>query len=241
MDDYGLSPMSMLRIMSPILVIGPIVLWFLVTGPFVLYLVARWRANRDPVGDPHLGLKIAFHYFGLLGAQFALAGGLLLVWSMLGKWSSDERGEVLRSAFAMLVPGVIVYATHVALLRRTNDDRATIARRLFQGYNLLLVGLVGFTGFVLVFHALFMKGSSGEFGRFAASLLIVYGAAWGFCGVRFTKLVLESNPPDSGAPPREIGPAVPMPVQQQPSQPSPPSGPSLPPLGGGSFPPIESK
>jgi len=235
MDDYGTS-MMLLRYLSPMLVIGPIVLWLLVMGPFVLYLIARWRANRDPAGDPQLGLKIAFHYFGLLGAQFALFGLLLFIWAIVGKWSSDERGDVLRTAFALLVPGVIVYVTHVALLRRTNDGAVMIARRLFEGYNLIIVGLLGFTGFMLVFHALFMKGSSGELGRFSAAMLITYGSAWAVCGVKFTRLTLE-NPPDMPLLPPSPTSA---PAPQAPAPPT-TSGPTLPPLSTGSFPPIEPK
>src|SRR5512146_410476 len=230
MDEYGLSPLTMLRIMSPILVIGPIVLWLLVMGPFVLYLIARWRAHRAAEGDPQLGLKVALHYFGLLGAQVALAGAMLLVWAIVGKWSSSERGDVARTAFGLLVPSLIIYGVHIAALRRTNDERALIARRLFQGYHLIIVGLVGFTGFVLVFQALFQKGSSGDFGRFAAALLVVYGGAWAVSAIRFARLSLGATP----EPPRDAG-SPPAPTATAPAA---PSGPTLPSLGGGSFPPV---
>jgi hypothetical protein len=237
MDEYGVSPLSMMRLLSPVFIIGPIILWLLVMGPFVLYLVARWRANRDPAGDPQLGLKVAFHYFGLLGFQFALAGTMLVVWAIVGKWGSSGRGDAARFGFGLLIPALIVYFTHLSLLRRTNDDRVRIARRLFGGYNLLVVGMIGFTALMLVFNALFQKGSSGDFGRFSASLLIVYGTAWAVCGFRFANLTFDT-PFDTGSPPLDAGSP---PIGQGPTAPGVPAGPTLPALGGGSFPPIEPK
>jgi hypothetical protein len=233
MDDYGVSPLMMLRLLSPLLVIGPIVLWFLIAGPFVLYLVARWRAHREPVVDPQLGLKTALNYFGMIGFQLALFGAMMIVWMIVTKEASGDRGAFLRVAFGFLIPALIVYGVHHMLLKRTNQREFMGVTRLFQGYNLLVTGLVGVTSFFLVFQALFSKGSSGEMGRISAAMLVVYGSAWAVCGLQFARTVLDTSyepPRDTGTPPSVVAP-----------QPPATGGHTLPSLGGGSFPPIAPK
>ena len=232
MDEYGVSPLMMLRLLSPLLVIGPIVLWFLIAGPFVLYLVARWRAHREPVVDPQLGLKTALHYFGMIGFQLALFGAMIVVWMIVTKEATSDRGSFLRVAFGFLIPALIIYGVHASLLKRTNQHQFMGVTRLFQGYNLLVTGLVGVTAFFLVFQALFTKGSSGEMGRISAAMFVVYGAAWAACGVSFARTVYEAQEP-----PRDTG-SSPSPVVPHPSA---TGGPTLPSLGGGSYPPIEPK
>jgi hypothetical protein len=85
------------------------------------------------------------------------------------------------------------------------------------------------TAFVLVFQALFAKGSTGDFGRFAGASLIVYGGAWAACGMRFLRLVRDDVPPPQ-APHRDVAP---------PPAAMPPPTTGLPSLGGGAYPPIE--
>src|SRR6266446_5827234 len=118
MDDYGVSPVSMLRLLGPAFVIGPILLWILLSGPFVLYPLARWRAQRD--GDPQLGLKTAFHYFGMLAFQLGLFGATMVLYALFSKMSSSDRGDVYRFGFGLVVPAAIMFAFHVGLLKRTN-------------------------------------------------------------------------------------------------------------------------
>jgi hypothetical protein len=235
MDDYGVSPVSMLRMLGPAFVLAPIMLWVLLSGPFVLYPIARWRAKGD--GDPQLGLKTAFHYFGMLAFQLGLFGATMVVYALFSKMSSSERGDVYRFGFGFVVPAAIMFAVHARLLKRTNMGQYPIVSRLFLGYNLVVTGLIGLIAFIMVFQALFTKGSSGDFGRFAPAALIVYGGAWTVCGIRFGKLVLGAAGNDAAPRPpmaRDASaPTAAVPVQ--------PSGPSLPSLGGGSFPPIDKK
>ena len=239
MDDYGLSPLTMLRLFTPLLVVGPIVLWLLIAGPFILYLVARWRAHRDPVVDPQLGLKTVLHYFGLIGFHAALLGAMIFVWMVITKEGGGDRGSMARVAFGFIIPAVIVYGVHAAMLRRTNQREFMGVTRLFAGYNLLITGLVGVTAFFLVFQALFAKGSSGEFGRVSAALLVVYGSAWAVCGIQFARISLDA-PPDVMPPPRQTGTTPSAPITRvEPATPPPPPQSGLPSLGGGAFPPIE--
>jgi hypothetical protein len=236
MDDYGISPVSMVRMLGPVFVIGPVVIWLLLSGPFVLYPLARWR-QREAGADPQLGLKTAFHYFAMLAFQIGLFGAAIVLYTLFSKMGSSERGDAYRLGFGFIVPAVILFAFHAGLLKRTNMGHFPIVSRLFLGYNLVITGLLGLVAFVMVFQALFTKGSSGDFGRFAGAALIVYGGAWATCGIRFGKLVLVDGDAAAPAPhvPRESR------APTEPPAPPTPSGPQLPSLGGGSFPPIDKK
>ena len=211
-------------------VFGQVVTYVAIVGlllPFVLYVVARWRAYKANSNDPQLGIKVALGYFMVTALQVLLAGGALLLYAIIS--SEEDKGTIYRAAFGLLVPGALVYFSHASLLRMTNQEAFPSVRRMLAGYNLLLTGLIGMTALVAAFEALFQKGSSHGFGRAAAAGVLVYGSAWAVTGWKFARLVLG----DRGTPPDEAPP------QQPSSQPPPaPAQPGLPPLGGGSFPPI---
>ena len=222
-------------------------------GPVVLYLVARWRAHREPQADPQLGFKFVLHYFSTIAFHTALAGATLLLYTMIRPGGDDgERlrafGERIadtswkspyyRAAFGFLVPAAIVFAGSLLALARTNDAQHTGVRKLFTGFNLLITGLVGFAALVLGFQALFAKSSTDGMGHLGGSAILVYCSAWAVLGYRMYTMVLgndrtwgSQDPPDivpPPGPPPEIPPAA-------------SSSGGLPSLGGGSFPPIDKR
>ncbi len=233
-DRYGLSPLEMMSLMGPMLVIVPMLLWFLVVGPLVLYPVARWRANREPYADPQLGMKVALHYFKLLSFQLLLIGGTMLLYAIISK--GDEKGDLYRAAFGFLVPGGIVFAVHMVMIKKTNDLVMPSVRRLFLGYNLLVTGILGFGALVLGFQALFAKGDSGDAGRLFLASIMVYCAAWAAIGVQFARTVL--GPGAGSGMPHNVVPPAPMPPSTNASG-SVSVQPGLPPLSAGQYPPID--
>ena len=99
----------------------------------------------------------------------------------------------------------------------------------------MVTGLCAFIALVLGCQALFAKGSTGGLGHMAGAMVVVYGAAWALIGLKFGQLVLgHQAPPDAPGmqppPPPGVSPTPPA-VQQTQT--------GLPPLGGGSFPPIQ--
>jgi hypothetical protein len=200
--------------------------------PLVLYVLARWRAQRDPVVDPQLGIKLVLGYFAVVAFQLVLAGAAMFFYAVLSNMPGDEKSSLFRGALGLVAPGSIVLATHLALLRRTNQDQFPNVKRVLLGYNLFVTGTVGLVSLVLAFEALFGKSSGGEMGRVAGAMVLVYGSAWAAVGVHFGRIVLGNYQPP-GAPP-ETGASTP-------ASPAQPAGPALPPLGGGAFPPIEKK
>jgi hypothetical protein len=212
-------------------VFGQVATYIAIVGlllPFVLYVVARWRAHREPIGDPQLGIKVALGYFLVTALQVLLAGIAVLLYAIIS--SDEDKGSLYRAGFGLIVPGALVYFAHVSLLKMTNQDAFPAVKRMLAGYNLLLTGLIGMSALVAAFQALFQKGSSHGFGRAAAAGVLVYGSAWAICGWRFGRLVLGDH---SGGPPDHV-----VTSDKPPSAPPPPAQPGLPPLGGGAYPPI---
>ena len=222
--------MVMLRSLGPIASIAPFLMWMAFSGPVLIYPIARWRAQREPVADQHLGIKVALGYFAMLAFQLALFGVALVLFGVLSKSPPEDRGELYRIGFGFAVPGSIMFVAHLALLRRTNQDQFPSVRRLWLGYNVVVTGLLGLIAFVATCQALFSKGSSGDVGRFCAAALVVYGSAWAACGIQLGRLVLGPYMP-----------TAPQDIVTPPSEPDQPAGPTLPPLGGGAFPPIDPK
>jgi hypothetical protein len=230
-NEYGVSPLVLLDILSPFLVMGPAVLTLLVFGPLLLYPLARWKAHRAGQDDPQLGIKVVLNYFALLAFQLVLLGAVILIYTLFAK-ASPSKGDQYRAGFALLIPAGAVLAAHFALLKRTNQDQFPAVRRLFLGYNLAVTGLVGFVMLLVAFQVFFKKGSAGDAGRLSIAGVLVYVGAWVACGVQFGRYVIgdASGPPSNVVPP----PAPTM-------MPTQPSGPVLPSLSAGTFPPIDQK
>jgi hypothetical protein len=190
--------------------------------PFVLYVMARWRAQRDPVADTQLGIKVALGYFQVLAFQMLLAGIAVLLYAIIV--GGEDSGSFYRTAFGLIVPGALVYSAHLSLLRMTNQDTFPAVRRMLAGYNMLFTGILGMAAIAAAFQALFQHGSSHGFGRAAAAGVLVYGSAWAITGWKFGRMVLGDGPTDQVIPPPSVS--------------APPTQTGLPPLGPGSFPPI---
>lgn len=210
-DDYGsrslMGPMYLLSMMTPVLVVMMITSLLF---PLLLYVIARWRDHRAPVADPQLGLKFALHFFRVQSYQLLLFGTAMLVYSMLSKEMKGEMREfIYRPAFGFLVPAGIVFGVATAMLGRTNNYAYPAVGRLFNGYNLMLTGFIGFAALIWGFQALFQKGSSGEMGRLAWTGILVYTTAWGIQGAIFGRTVLEASPPTSYEPPSAAPPGEP--------------------------------
>jgi len=240
MDSELASAMKLYRFLSlPGVTFLSVVVALSLPGALLIYLVARWRAHRASVVDPQLGLKVALHSFATAAFHLALYGGARLVFAIIGPDMAAEKGDLYRSAFAMLVPAGLILGVHVMLLRRTNDLDLPAVRRLFLGYNTIVTGLVGFVALALGFQILFAKGTQAPLGHLAGSAVLVYGGAWALLGWRLSQLVMGDWSGTGGLPDEVVPPS--QPPHQPPPAAAAGGGPSLPSLGGGSYPPIDPR
>ncbi len=169
--------------------------------PFVLYIIARWRAHRrSRRGIRSSALQVALGYFASTAFQVGCAGLALVAYTVIGDLG-EERGSLSRLALGLIVPGALVFAAHILYLRRTNQDDFPAVHRLFAGYNLLIAGTVGFIALVLLCEAAFKSGSSGELGKIAGALLVVYGTVWVVISMWLTRASTHVPLPPPPAPP----------------------------------------
>lgn len=143
----------------------------------VAYLILRWRAYREQAPeDPHLGLKAALYYFKTLAYHVMLAGTFLLIFGLINE---QVRGEMLRLGAGLLLGGAIVYGAHAVIIdKRTNTLQFPAVARIYNGFNLVMTGLVAMAALVGTLVLLFQEHTPALAVRGALALLLVYGAAW---------------------------------------------------------------
>ena len=187
--------MGELRLLTGITSLAMLLSFGLWVG-MVVYVVARWRAYREGASaDPQLGLKTAVAMFLTLAFQALLVGGFVLAWAVFTDQGSDGRSDLMRQAFALLVPAGLVFAAHFVLLQRTNALSLPLVPRMFAGVSLIVTGLIGFIALLMLFQVLFKRGDAGEEGRTALAAALVYTSAWVVQGLRFVKRVAQGSPP----------------------------------------------
>jgi hypothetical protein len=228
MEDLGTS--LVLVLLTPVIYVA----FGMLVIPFVLYVMARWRAQREQIVDPQLGVKVALWFFAVTAFHVLLAGATIFGYAVISSVSSDAKGTLYRLGLGLIVPSGVVLAVHLGLLARTNQAQFPAVRRLFTGYNLLVTGVFGFLALVVACVALFQRGSTHDLGRIAGAGVLVYGSAWAALGVQLSRLVLDQ---EAGPPPTMPPPAPPG----SPSGPTKPEATGLPSLGQGAFPPIEPR
>jgi hypothetical protein len=206
--------MFMLQMLGPMVMLMVMLMSMMLFYGLVVYVIARWRDNRAPVPDPQLGLKFALHFFRAYSYQILLMGTMILFFSMLGKDLGEAREFIYRPAFGLIVPAGVVFGVMSVLLGKTNNYSHPNVGRLFNGFNLLVVGMFGFAMFVAGFVLLFQKGSSGNAGRMVWSGILVYTTAWAVQGAIFGRSVLDAPPPPSAPIPPAGGGDRPEPMQR---------------------------
>ena len=153
-------------------------LFVLAAMPVLLYVVARWRTQRENHPDPQLGLKVALSFFRVLAYQIVLFGLYLLVWALMSDLDESTQEQLVRTGAGLLVPAVLILLAHVSACGHTNQDERPIVSRLFGGLNLLLTGVVGFAVLMAALFLIFQKGVDREILHAVWAAVIVYDLAW---------------------------------------------------------------
>lgn len=154
-----------------------------------IYLVVRWRTYRESgPADPQLGLKTVLYYFRTMAYHLFLGGEFCLLYGLM---EASSRWHFLRFSAAMLLAGGLIYAWQAWLLaQRTNADEFPAVTRLYQGFNVLITGLVAVVSLVVGLGAVLAEEVPWVAFKAGAGLFVVYGSAWFFQ----THLLLRRSP-----------------------------------------------
>jgi hypothetical protein len=151
---------------------------FLPLAP-AIYLVLRWRAYREGgPADPQLGLKALLSYFRTMAYHLILAGEFCLLFGLM---EADQRWDLLRLAAAFGLAGGLIFGWQAWLLaRRTNAAEFPTVARFYQGFNVLICGLVAMVALVVALGAVLAEEVPWMVFKIGAALVVVYGSAWFF-------------------------------------------------------------
>lgn len=159
-----------------------------VAAAAIIYIVARWRTARESkVEDPQLGFKTAASYFQVLALQIVLVGIFLLVYGVLTDMKGDGREQLFRLGAGLAIPGFLVLLGQTFALRHSNAAEFPIVSRLSEGWNLLLVGMIGLVALVTLSVTMFQEDPPTELKRFAWAFALVYTGAWIGLGASFMR------------------------------------------------------
>ena len=160
-------------------------LYFIIPLAPLVYIFIKWRAYQDQSPqDPKLGLKVIVYYFHTLAYHVILLSLVLIAFGLLkGGGFKDE----LRVGLGMLISGGIIFCAHWLIIKNINKDVQTfLVARVYNGFNLVVIGLLGMAALIAFFILLFKSGKTDI--KLPVSGLIVYGIAWLFRGWQFLNM-----------------------------------------------------
>jgi hypothetical protein len=140
------------------------------------YLLLRWRAYREqsPL-DPQLGFKTALYYFKTLAYHVLLAAAFCMLFGLL---TSHVREEMVRLAIGLALGGGLVYGTQCVLIDKyTNTHQHTAPARLFNGFNLVICGLLAMAAVIGFFAIVVQRNAPSAVIKGFIVLAVVYGPA----------------------------------------------------------------
>ena len=147
--------------------------YFVVPLAPIVYIFIKWRAYRDnSLPDPQLGMKTVLYYFKTLAYQAVLASLAILFYGVLG----NESGAIKVGLGIFISCGLIYIIHHIIIPKLTNTREFPLTARIYTGFNLIIVGLVGMISFVITVTMLIDKGLKET--RLLLAIFVVYAIAW---------------------------------------------------------------
>jgi len=154
-------------------------------GP-IIYLFVRWRSNQGVAVDPNLGVKVMVCYFKTLGYHLILIGVSVVMIDLIknGYTANAKTGT------AITIIGGLIYAIHTLIIHRSFDEKKFILTgRIYNAFNLILVGLVALSSMVIWISIILGKKPRGFETPFA--FMVVYSLAWLYQSWKFYKPLIR--------------------------------------------------
>ena len=156
----------------------------------VVYVLLKWRSYRDGSSpDPQLGIKVVLYYFKTLAYHVFLASCAVFFYGLLAGES-----DAIKVGLGLLISSGILYVVHSILIQRLSNTRAfPLTARIYAGFNLIMVGLLGMVSFVITVTLLIDKGQESI--KLPLAWVVVYAIAWVYQTLYFCKPFLYQRQP----------------------------------------------
>lgn len=147
--------------------------YFVVPLAPIVYIFIKWRSYRDnSPPDPQLGMKAVLYYFKTLAYHAVIASLAILFYGVL-----RNESNAIEVGLGIFISCGLIYIVHYIIIPRlTNTREFPLTARIYTGFNLIIVGLVGMISFVIIVTLLIDKGLKK--GELPLAIFIVYAIAW---------------------------------------------------------------
>ena len=147
--------------------------YFVIPLAPIVYIFIKWRSYRDnSPPDPQLGMKAVLYYFKTLAYHAVVASLAILFYGVL-----EDKSDAIRVGLGIFISCGIIYTVHYIIIPKlTNTREFPLTARIYTGFNLIIVGLVGMISFVITVILLIDKGLKG--GELPLTIFVVYAVAW---------------------------------------------------------------
>ena len=156
--------------------------YFVVPLAPIVYIFIKWRSYRDnSPPDPQLGMKTVLYYFKTLAYHAVIASLAILFHGVLGGES-----DAIDVGLGIFISCGIIYIVHYIIIPKlTNTHEFPLTARIYTGFNLIIVGLVGMVSFVITVTMLIDKGLKKA--QLPLAVFVVYAIAWVIQTILFCK------------------------------------------------------
>lgn len=166
--------------------------YFLVPLAPVVYIFIKWRYYRDnSPPDPQLGMKAVLYYFKTLAYQGLLVSLAALFYGVL-----ENENNLINVGSGIFISCGLIYIIHYIIIPKlTNTHEFPLTARIYTGFNLIIVGLVGMISFVVTATILIDKGLKKA--ELPLAVFVVYAIAWVVQTILFCKPSLFKRKPST--------------------------------------------
>ena len=138
----------------------------------IIYVFLKWRYYRDGAApDPQLGMKVVLYYFKTLAYQGLLVSLAALFYGVL-----ENESNIINVGLGVFIScGLLYIVYHIIIPKLTNTLEFPLTARIYTGFNLIIVGLVGMISFVITVTMLIDKGLKKS--ELPLAIFVVYAIA----------------------------------------------------------------
>lgn len=157
-------------------------IYFVVPLAPIVYIFIKWRSYRDnSPPDPQLGMKAVLYYFKTLAYQGLLVSLAALFYGVL-----ENESNLINVGLGIFISCGLIYIVHYIIIPKlTNTHEFPLMARIYTGFNLIIVGLVGMISFVITVTMLIDKGLKKA--ELPLGVFVVYAIAWVVQTILFCK------------------------------------------------------